>query len=102
LPRRLVVSGGKLSPRLFDRATQAWRSTPTTCKSGRLTDVREGRAALVSDQGAGTVIDLASASVTTPFPKGAAGGEWLVAHDLEGGRTAAVSRKDLLVFERAD
>jgi len=48
------------------------------------------------------VIDLASASVTTPFPKGAAGGEWLVAHDLEGGRTAAVSRKDLLVFERAD
>ena len=97
----LLASGGERPPRVLDRASQIWRSLPKECQGGPIADVRDGRAALVRGAGAIEVVNLANATATTLFPKGARGGEWLVAHDLDSGCTAAVSKKELLVFEPA-
>ncbi len=100
----LVIDGRKT--RFFDRERAALRGTLEGV--GRLLDVRAERAVWWRRGRAGlsfTGVDLTTAEPRAWLQKGAfgpvpeEGAEWLAAHDLESGRTAVVSKKELVVIE---
>ncbi len=96
---------------LYDRSGGAQRS-PLERLSGHTLIATQGEEAAFFQRSRGGYslgrVALESASVELKTYKAALGpaskegADWLVAHDLQSGRTASVSRKGLLVFEPTD
>jgi len=115
--RALALTGSTLvvdavaATQLYDRQSGARRGSLESLSAMSLVAVHDEEAAFFQRiRGGYTLarVALESANVELKTYKAALGpaskegADWLVAHDLQSGRTASVSRKSLLVFEPTD
>ena len=106
-----LVVDAATATQLYDRQSGAVRASLASLSAASLVAVHGEQTAFFQRNRGGYAlarVELESANIELKTYKAALGpaskegADWLVAHDLQSGRTASVSRKSLLVFEPTD